>query len=377
MDFEYIIIGAGVVGLAIAAELSRAGEVLVLEKADKYGQGGSSRNSEVVHAGIYYPPGSLKAGLCVAGRRWIEQHAEEAGIGYAKVGKYIIAVKPQERNALQSLYQNAAANGVDDLRWVEQDELREVEPDVRAAAGLHSPSTGIIDSHRFMWYFKNKAESQGADFVFSSEVTQIHSITDGYEITVRDPEGNQSPVTASNVINSAGLYADHVARLAGMDVEKLGMNLLWAKGVYFSVAPEAGIHIRHLIYPVPDPTVKSLGIHSTVDLQGSVRFGPTVRYLKDKTESYNVENEPPDEPARGIARYLPSVRTEHLTPVMAGIRPKLQKPGEPQRDFLIREESENGLPRFVNLIGIESPGLTAAPAIAEYVRSLLENPKNN
>ena len=380
-DYQTAVIGAGVVGLAVAAELSPCGSTLVLEKEWKFGQAASSHNSEVVHAGIYYAPGSLKARLCVEGNRLIRQLARDCGIGYAQVGKLIVAASEEEVEYLHWLKDNAAANGVTDLRWISPEELHEQAPSVHGEAYLFSPTSGIVDSHALMVHFKTVAEQSGADFVFNSELVSALFLppvyggtkggSSGYELTVRDSSGSLTRITTDRVINCAGLYSDRVAAMFGMDVQALGLDLLWSKGYYFTLEGGHKLGIRHLVYPVPEKSLKSLGVHATVDLAGGLRFGPTAEYMERKIEDYSFSDAPTTPVAESISRYLPPVDASRLSPMMAGIRSKLTRPGQPPRDFYIREESERGLPGLVNLIGIESPGLTAAPAIAKYVAELL------
>ena len=380
-DYQTAVIGAGVVGLAVAAEMAARGSTLVLEKEWKFGQAASSHNSEVVHAGIYYPPGSLKARLCLEGNRLIRKLATEYGIGYAQLGKFIAATSEQEVEYLKWLKENAAANGVTDLRWISAEELREHEPSVRGLACLFSPTSGIVDSHALMVHFKTVAGQAGADFVFNSEVVSVSPFPpalagglggdSSYELTIRDSSGSLTRITADRVINCAGLHADRVAAIFGMDVQALELDLLWAKGYYFTLEGGHKLGIRHLIYPVPDKSLKSLGVHATVDRAGGLRFGPTAEYMNEKLEDYSFADALTAPVAESISRYLPPVDSAQLSPVMAGIRAKLTRPGQPPRDFYIREESDRGLPGLVNLIGIESPGLTASPAIAKYVTKLL------
>ncbi|HEY3294504.1 MAG TPA: NAD(P)/FAD-dependent oxidoreductase [bacterium] len=414
-DYQFAVIGAGVVGLAIAAELAPRGSVLVLEKEWKFGQATSSHNSEVVHGGLYYAPGSLKARLCVEGNRLIRDLAAQHGIGYKQVGKFIVVASAEERAYLESLKANAEANGVTDLRWVPLEELQEQEPDVRAVACLFSPTTGIVDSHALMAHFKTSAELSGADFVFNAEVTGItqfppvHGGARGGEargarggepggadadatssfiphpssfilhpssfiLAIRDSDGAEIEISAEKVINAAGLHSDEIARLAGLDVDGLDLNLNWTRGFYYALESGPRLHISHLVYPVPDKSLKSLGIHATVDLQGQVRFGPTAEYMPRRVEDYSFNGLDDIALVReSIARYLPAVAAAELAPIMTGIRPKLASPGQPPRDFYICEESAHGLPGFVNLIGIESPGLTAAPAIAKLVSTMIRD----
>jgi L-2-hydroxyglutarate oxidase LhgO len=377
-DYDFAIIGAGVVGLAIAAELAPRGTVLVLEKEWKFGQSTSSHNSEVVHGGLYYTPGSLKARLCVEGNRLIRALAKAHGIGYKQIGKYIVAVTDEERAYLEWLKSNAEANGVTDLRWISPEELREHEPDVRAVACLFSPSTGIVDSHALMAHFKTQPELAGADFVFNSEVVSIRRIPgvivhrSSFIVQVKDSDGSEAEISAQYVINAAGLHSDEIAAMAGMDVKALDLEMHWTRGFYYAPENNLGLRVSHLVYPVPDKSLKSLGVHATIDLQGGLRFGPTAEYMDSRAEDYSFNGlDDLNEVRASIARYLPAVENATLNPIMAGIRPKLTAPGAPARDFYIHEERDHGLPGFVNLIGIESPGLTAAPAIAKYVSRLL------
>jgi L-2-hydroxyglutarate oxidase LhgO len=369
VDYDYAVIGAGVVGLAVAAELASRGSTIVLEKHTKFGQGTSSRNSEVIHAGLYYATGSLKARLCIEGRTIIEELAARGKFGYAPIGKYIVAVDERERQLLSELKANAESCGVSDLRWADLDEFRGKEPEVRAVAALFSPHTGIVDSHGMMDYFRRTAADRGADFAWGAEVKKIETrmAGAGYDVSV----ANGEELSARCIINSAGLHADTVAEMVGMDVRALGLDLKWSRGVYYGIEGEAGLRVEHLIYPVPDKSRATLGVHVCVDLAGGIRFGPTAEPMSAKVEDYAPPHSHIESVAQGLSRYLPKVRAEFLYPVMVGIRPKLSAPGEPVRDFYIREEGDRGLLGFVNLIGIESPGLTAAPAIARLVNSLL------
>jgi L-2-hydroxyglutarate oxidase LhgO len=232
-----------------------------------------------------------------------------------------------------------------------------------------------------MVHFKTIAEQSGADFIFNAEVVAARKLpptsvgglggVSGYELTVRDADGALTQITAEKVVNCAGLYADRVAAMFGMDVQAPGLDLLWAKGYYFSLEGGHKLGIRHLVYPVPEKSLKSLGVHATVDLAGGLRFGPTAEYMERKIEDYSFSDAPTTPVAESISRYLPPVDASRLSPMMAGIRSKLTRPGQPPRDFYIREESDRGLPGLLNLIGIESPGLTAAPAIAKHVAELL------
>jgi L-2-hydroxyglutarate oxidase LhgO len=377
-DYHTIVVGAGVVGLAVAAEMASRGPLLVIEKEWKFGQSTSSHNSEVVHAGLYYDSGSLKARLCAEGNRMIRRLAADHGIGLKQVGKYIVAVNDDERAYLQWLKANAEANGVTDLRWVTPAELREHEPSVKSVAALFSPTSSIVDSHALMVHFKTQAELSGTDFAFNAEVMALkclpatHRGTSAiWEVTIRDSDGTATTLTSASVVNSAGLHSDEVAAMAGLDVRALDLNLLWTRGFYYTLEDSAKLEIHHLVYPVPDKSLKSLGVHATIDLAGGLRFGPTAEYMNQKVEDYSFADAETVRVAESISRYLPEVAPDRLSPMMTGIRPKLTRPNQPPRDFYIREESDHGLPGLVNLIGIESPGLTASPAIARLVATMI------
>jgi L-2-hydroxyglutarate oxidase LhgO len=363
--FDITIIGAGVVGLAIAEELSRHyKEILLLEKNESQGQETSSRNSEVIHAGIYYPEGSLKASLCVEGRKLLYEACENRGIPYKRIGKLIVATNPDEEESLQALLGKAQLNGVDDLLFLSGRVVHSLEPDVMASAGLLSPSTGIIDSHSLMRALLVGATDNGVSAVFRSCVTAAHYDGVRHELEINDGE---SLVASRVVVNCAGLLSDCVAALPGIDVDLEGYRLKLCKGSYFAASPAP--RIRHLVYPVPTPKHEGLGVHATLDLGGRVRFGPDVEYVD--AVDYRVDEGKRDAFHASIITYLPGLAKESLHPDMSGIRPKLQGPGEEIRDFVISEESRLGLPGWVNLIGIESPGLTACLAIARRVANLI------
>jgi len=363
--FDITIIGAGVIGLAVAEELSRRFKnVLLLEKNDSYGQETSSRNSEVIHAGIYYPEGSLKASLCVEGRKLLYETCEKRDIPFRRTGKLIVATKPEEEEALASLLGKAQLNGVDDLLLLSGRVIHSLEPEVFAEAGLLSPSTGIIDSHRLMRALLVGAMENGATTVFRSCVTAAQFDGVRYDLEVN---GGEYHVSTRVVVNSAGLHSDRVAALAGIDIDRERYRLKLCKGSYFSASPPP--RIRHLVYPVPMPKHEGLGVHATIDLGGRVRFGPDVEYVDGI--DYRVDEGKREAFHESILTYLPLLAKESLSPDMCGIRPKLQGPGEDIRDFVICEESRLGLPGWVNLMGIESPGLTASMAIAKQVSNLV------
>lgn len=372
MQIDTTIIGAGVVGLAVAARLSeKSGPLFVVERNAGFGQETSSRNSEVIHAGIYYPAGSLKARLCVLGREMLYQRLAKTRIPHRRCGKLLVATDTEEAEQLDAIVQKAAANGVDDLERLSGERVRAMEPQVKAVAALFSPSTGIIDSHRLMRHLFSRARRNGCEIVYQTRVERIvPSSGGGFDLVVRYPDGEEDRFHSQRVVNCAGLGADRLAASAGIDIDAWGYRLHLWKGEYFSCQAPEGF-IKRLVYPVPLPNTVGLGIHATVDLCGRIKFGPNATYLADGELDYQVDAGQRDQFYRAAVRYLPALEPDWLQPEMAGIRPKLQKPGDSVKDFLINEESAKGLPGLINCIGIESPGLTSCLAIADYVADLL------
>jgi L-2-hydroxyglutarate oxidase LhgO len=361
MDSDVTIIGAGIVGLAIASELAeRKKNIFILEKNAAHGLETSSRNSEVVHAGIYYPPGSLKAQLCVEGREMLYDICSRHGIPHQKTGKLIISTTKQDAESLQLLFENAKNNGIASVALLEQAMVKRLEPNIKAFAAIHSPETGIVSAHALMDYFLDKARKNGAELVCGTEVIGIESVYGGFKVATRNRTGEFFEFTTEKVVNSAGLHSDTIARMAGREC-----SLHYCKGDYFSLAAKTGM-VRRLVYPLPEKDHVGLGVHLTLDLQGRMKLGPDAAYT-ERVENYRVDAEKGDMFYESAVKFLPFLRREDLVPDMSGIRPKLQGPGEGFRDFVISED----LPGFINLVGIESPGLTAAPAIARHVRRTL------
>ncbi len=363
---ETVVVGAGVLGLAIARALAQSGrEVLVLERERRFGMGISSRNSEVIHAGLYYPPGSLKARVCIDGAARLYAYCEARRIPHRRCGKLIVATDPTGFPALQAIADKAAAGGAGALRWLERPELLALEPRLAAAAALLSPNTGIVDSHALMQALLADAEAQGATFAGASEVLGATQQAGGFELRVA-AVGEGFRLQARELVNAAGLGAQRLAaRIEGLSADSVP-PLHLAKGNYFALTGRAPF--SRLIYPLPDEA--GLGVHLTLDLTGQARFGPDVEWVP--ALDYDVD------PARGgafeeqVRRYWPSLPQGALVPAYAGIRPKLVGPGEPAADFRIDGPARHGVAGLVSLFGIESPGLTAALAIADRVVEALE-----
>jgi L-2-hydroxyglutarate oxidase LhgO len=370
-EVDCVVVGAGVVGLAVARALARQGrEVLLLEAMAAIGTGTSSRNSEVIHAGLYYTPGSLKARLCVRGRELLYAYCAEHGVAHRRCGKLIVATDASQRAGLQAIRQRAEACGVHDLQWLEAAEAQALEPALSCTAALLSPSTGIVDSHGLMLSLQGEAESHGALLALRSPVQRLRRVAGGFELEVEGDEPMQ--LHARAVVNSAGLHA--VALAAGIE----GAAALplpqahWARGHYFACPGKPAF--SRLIYPMPDEA--GLGVHVTLDLGGQMRFGPDAQWIERTPlgqEDYRVDSVRAAPFADAIRRYWPELPEGALQPAYAGIRPKISGPGEPAADFMIQGPGAHGVPGLVNLLGIESPGLTASLAIGEWVAGLLSD----
>lgn len=370
MDYDFAVIGSGVVGLAVAELLSRRHySVIVIEKEPRYGTGISSRNSEVIHAGIYYPAGSLKSRLCIKGKYMLYDWCKKNDVPHQRIGKYIVATDDLELARLEEIKARAADAGMNELDFLSAAEVRRNEPAIAVCGALHSPTTGIISAHGLMDSLKVHAGENGADFVFNSIVKTCrkNSSNSGYELEIGDSRGETAQIEVTGIVNAAGLNSQKVASVLGADDE--GYRMSFTKGNYFRLRGHNGI-FRRLIYPVPMPKLHGLGVHITVDLAGSVRFGPDVEPLQDGQENYDVDESRRMDFYTAVRKYFPAVSPEDLLPDMAGIRPRLSA-NKDFNDFIINEESPRGLQKVINCIGIESPGLTASLAIAEYVGSLL------
>ena len=359
-DFDALVIGAGAVGLAIARELALGGRsVLIVDAADAIGTGISSRNSEVIHAGIYYPQGSLKARACVEGREQLYAFCEARGVPHRRCGKVIVAPESGRQGELEKIARAAAANGVADLAWLDGAALKRLEPELRGASALLSPSTGIIDSHAYMYALLGEAEEHGAQLALGVAITRIARTDDEWSVHVAGTDGPVASVRS--VINAAGLSADQVAHSIEGYFPTSIPQIHYARGCYFSYS--GPVPFNRLVYPLPE--TGGLGVHLTLDLAGHARFGPDVEWIDDL--EFTVD------PARGagfvdaIRAYWPAVDAGRLYPDYAGIRPKLSAPGEAAVDFRIDDHRDHGLSGVIALYGIESPGLTASLALAREV----------
>ncbi len=364
---DCIVIGAGVVGLAVARALALAGrEVMVLEAANAIGTGTSSRNSEVIHAGIHYPQGSLKARLCVHGKQMLYDYCGERGIGHKRCGKLIVATHNAQVAQLQSILAKAVANGVYDLVLLTREQARAMEPQLECVAAVHSPSTGIVDSHALMLSLQGDMENLGGYTVLNTAVAHLNIAQAAIEVIASDG----TELVANTVVNAAGLSASLVAsRVKGLHAQYVPPTF-WAKGNYFTLGGQFGgkSPFSQLIYPVPE--AGGLGVHLTIDLGGQAKFGPDVQWV-DSPDDLLVD------PGRSVAfyaevrKYWPGLKDGALQAGYAGIRPKLQGPGMPAGDFVIQGPNVHGLSGLVNLFGIESPGLSSSLAIGEYVSEML------
>jgi L-2-hydroxyglutarate oxidase LhgO len=367
-EVDVLIIGAGVIGLAIAGQLAEpAREIVVVETHDGFGRETSSRNSEVIHCGMYYAEELLKTRLCVRGNPLLYELCARERIPHRKTGKIVVATEEKEADKIQEIFAQGMKNGVDGLTLINGEEIEAMEPQVRGILGLRSRESGIVDSHGLMAFLEHAAISKGVTVAYGSEVTAIHKSGAGYSIEIREANGELTPLRSACVINSAGLHADRVAEMAGIDISKAGYRICPCKGEYFRVSSRHRGKLHTLVYPVPSSV--HLGAHAVLGLDDSLKIGPSSFYVDSL--DYGVDPAHRAVFHQKASRFLPFLELDDLSPDMSGIRPKLYRQGEPFRDFVIREESDRGLPGLINLIGMESPGLTACLAIAERVKMLL------
>ncbi|GAB2521967.1 NAD(P)/FAD-dependent oxidoreductase [Simplicispira piscis] len=362
---DCVVVGAGVVGLAVARALALQGrEVLVLEAANAMGTGTSARNSEVIHAGLYYAAGSFKARLCVQGREMLYGYCAERHVPHQRCGKLVVATDVAQLSALQAVQRHAQANGVLDLEWLDRNAAQALEPALECVAALHSPSTGIVDSHGLMLALLGDLESQGGVLALNSPLEQAQCAQEAIELVVKDG----TRLRATTVVNAAGLAAPSLAaRFAGVDPVHVP-QACYAKGNYFTLSGRAPF--SRLIYPVPEAS--GLGVHLTLDLGGQAKFGPDVQWV-DSADDLLVDAARGDAFYAQVRKYWPGLRDGALAPGYAGIRPKVRGPQGLMADFCIQGPAVHGVPGLVQLFGIESPGLTSALAIGAHVAALLQD----
>lgn len=362
------IVGAGVIGLGIAYELSKVyKDIFVIEKNSSFGQETSSRNSEVIHAGLYYPKDSLKAKTCIEGRHLLYEFCLKNKIAHKKIGKLIVALDHNEVKDIENLYKRGLENGVEDLKLLSKAEVKDYEPYVEAQAAIYSASTGILDSHGLMKNLALQFKNKDGQIVYNTEFVGIDKTSGGFIITVNDKREGNFRFFTRIFINCAGLNSDKVAKAIG--INKKDYKLKYCKGDYFRVHNHKARFISRLIYPVPKVDRAGLGIHATLDLGGGLRLGPDDEYI-DKVD-YSIDESKKFIFYENAKKFLPFINLEDLTPDTSGIRPKLQGPQEDFRDFIIEDETKQGFSGFINLIGIESPGLTSCLSIAKMARKMI------
>ena len=371
---DVIVIGAGVVGLAIAAEITEQYPqacIALFDKEQQFGWHTSSRNSEVIHAGMYYPTNSLKAKICVDGNPLLYSFCNQHSIPHQRIGKLIIAREESEIHHIEEIAKQGKINGVNDLVLLDRQTISKIEPNITAVAAIHSPSTGIIDSHKLMGKLEHIVCAGQNNFVaYRHEVTNVCYNGSEYEVSFRGPDGNMDQLACTWLINAAGLWADKVGEWLGLNSETEGTHIYWVKGEYFGISASKSKLLNHLVYPPPLKALKGLGIHVTKSLDGRARLGPSAFHVDQV--NYDVDDAHGDEFFLAAKSYLPFLEREDISADMAGVRPKLQSPTDPVKDFVIRHEKENNLPGFINLVGIESPGLTGCLAIGRMVTQWVE-----
>jgi L-2-hydroxyglutarate oxidase LhgO len=360
---DTIVIGAGVVGLAIARELTqRKRDVIVIEKEDIFGSITSTRNSGVIHAGIYYDAGTMKAKLCARGNRALYAYCEKKNIPHLNVGKFVVATSKDEASKLESIYNKAAENNVVGISRVSKEYVNNKEPLVICHEALEVTSTGIVDQQSLMRSYIGDFEDNGGMIAYNTKIISIESIGDKFKIITND----KTEIIANSIINAAGLEAHNIAKLINGFNQKFIPKIYYAKGNYFETNKKLGI--KHLIYPVP--TEASLGLHLGLDMSMQMRFGPDVEWVNEI--NYTVDPNRIDLFHEDIIKYLPDIKKEDLHPGYSGVRPKLKGKGEGKSDFMIQSSKEHGMENLVNLFGMESPGLTSSLVIADYVADLIE-----
>ena len=366
--FDIVIIGAGVIGLAIAKAIGNNGNksVLVIEKEETFGRGISSRNSEVIHSGIYYEPNSLKAKYCTEGRDMLYSYCNENHVWINPCGKIIIGADNQ-KHELEKLSNNGKINGVPDLKMINKKEIDRLESNIDADIGLYIGCTGILSAHELMLAYYRESQLNNHDYLFKSKLVGVKQIDSGYKLDIKNAVGEIENVDCEWVINSAGLESDVIAELIGNDFPKLK----YSKGCYFKLSSKWRSAFKRLIYPLPDKNHGTLGIHLSFDQTNSVKLGPSAHWLENRKEDYDIDNGLIDQFYNEGKLYIKNLEKRDLTPDYSGIRPKIYIDSNPMPDFYIEHEEAKGFPGWINLIGIESPGLTASMAIGNKIAEMI------
>lgn len=377
MTYDLLVIGGGIVGLACAAEAAGRGKsALLIERHPSFGQETSSRNSEVVHSGIYYPTGSLKARLCLAGNATTYADCDRHGVWYSRCGKLIVAVTEDEEPELERLWKLGTANGVEGMEMLDFSQARRLEPHIACRGAILIPSTGIVDSHGLMKAYFHEAAAGGCDIVFGVRFTGGERANGTFDVRVQEQAGGETRFSALAVINAAGLQSEEVARRFGVDTAAAGYRLHPNRGHYYALSMAKSALVNRLIYPVPYRHLVGAGIHITLDSAGMCKLGPDAEYIDSslpESEWYRFDDTRREKFYAAVKRYFPALDREDLSPDQVGVRPKREGSSGSLMDFVIAEESAKGLPGLVNLIGIESPGLTSAREIAREALRLLES----
>ena len=366
--FDVVIIGAGVIGLAIAKAIGNNSNksVLVIEKEETFGRGISSRNSEVIHSGVYYEPNSLKAKYCTEGRDLLYDYCKENHVWINRCGRIIVGSDHQE-NDLENLFINGKMNSVHDIKIIDKKEINRLESNIDADIGLYIGCTGILSAHELMIAYYRESQLKNHDYLFKSKLVGAKQINSGYELEIENPLGEAETVSCEWVINSAGLESDIIAELIGEDFPKLK----YSKGCYFKLSPKWRSAFNRLIYPLPDKEHGTLGIHLSFDQNNSVKLGPSAHWLENKNEDYDIDEKLIDQFYNEGKLYIKNLQKDDLRPDYSGIRPKIYIDNNPMSDFYIEHEESKVLPGWINLIGIESPGITASIAIGEKISKIV------
>ena len=370
-DYEIVIIGAGVIGLAIAKDLADKTNktVLIIEKESNFGKGISSRNSEVIHSGIYYEPNSFKANHCINGRKLLYSYCKNNNIWHNQCGKLIIAQKSQI-DEMYTLYNNGINNGLNDLKILNNHSIKQIEPHILVDMGIFIKSTGILDVHELMKSFFNNSYNSNHDYLFKTKVISSKMMNDNYKTIIKNAQGQEEIVYSDWVINCAGLNSDIVGSYTKN--EFFTPKIKFTKGSYFKISNKYNNKFKHLVYPMPDKKTDTLGIHLTFDRNGINKLGPNAKMLKDRSENYVVNENLVDSFFKEASKYIKDLSKNDLTPDYAGIRPKIDLVNSKKPDFYINHEIANGLPKWINLIGIESPGITSCLSISDYIIRLIK-----